>query len=481
MGSFILALSLINLAEIPPVTDALELPIPFYSGNLSVEYFRGCWDPQLVPQPGFRVLTPERIRELKRAGCCADVDYLTWSYLEREAGQWDWRIYQHNARDLKAAGLDYVPFAWLHFPPLWKEAEGYQPYVNLDTGRSIPQLSLWSPETTQVYDTFYRRLKEEMGSSIAWIRLAMPSEYGEIGYCAGYTRWLRPQPDAGEGYWCGDPLAVADFRRTMLERYDSLDDMNQAWGTAFATPEEVAPLPTEPVVAQLTASATRRQYWFDFLDWYNLAWENKVEELVGVVRRHFPETELVLSFGYASEKPCYGNDQSRYLALAGRLGVAAQTPSNVGHFPSRKVATACRLYGAPYYTEPPAEMTADQELDRMFLEIGNGTDCWFDYLSNLMAGRDHFATYGHLLGGTPEIEVALWHPRLDLWMQPDHHWAPATHALAEPLRDVVDYEVVDDRMIRDDGLSQLGTRALILAGAEWLDGMVWRKVLHWVR
>ena len=51
-------------------------------------------------------------------GLVANEDYVAWGAVEREPGVWNWK--QHDAMEhtLHAAGLKYVVYDWVHFPPI---------------------------------------------------------------------------------------------------------------------------------------------------------------------------------------------------------------------------------------------------------------------------------------------------------------------------------------------------------------------------
>ncbi len=467
--------SMENIAETGP------MPMRFYSGNLSVGRFMHYWG--TAENDAIGMLDDSTIAVLKRTGCTAMCDYTPWCVIEREEGVWDFSFLRENARRLREAGLDYNVFCWLHFPPKWYQAsDRFVPYENMETGETIEQMSLWSPDLPRVFDEFYRRLAAEMGGNIAFLRVAMPSEYGEIGYCTGMTNWLRPQPKARRGYWCGDRYGRADFRGKMLKRYGTLAALNEAWGTGFATESAVALPDPRACQARFAESPQARQRWIDFVYWYNGAWVECLDTVNAIIRRHFPKHELIYSLGYASERAAYGNDQGRYVKAMARLGVAAQTPGNVGYLATRRVSSACRHYGVPYFTEPPGNVARDAQLNRIFMDLSNGVDCWFDYLQNLDRAKDYFVRYKKLFTGEdPVTTVAVWHPTADHWLHPDESWSGPTLALSDPLRDMMPYEVMDDRMIVDGALDSLGIRHLVLAGAKWLDRQAWERVQAWVK
>ena len=243
-------------------------------------------------------------------------------------------------------------------------------------------------------------------------------------------------------------------------------------------------MPPQPLTVQpkLYDSVEARRYWVDFADWYNQAWSETLRKTTTIVQRHFPGKEIVASLGYAQEPLKAGNDEGRHVAEMAKLGISAQTPGDVGYFPTRRVSTACKFYGVPYYTEPPSDVPRDRQLNRMHMDLVNGVETWFDYLQNMDRARDYFEQYRELFTGKAAITpVALWHPTLEHWLHPDQPWSGATLALSDPLRDCLVYEVVDDRLLLDGALTKLGIRTLVLAGADFLDGAAWLAVQEWVK
>lgn len=456
-------------------------PIRFYSGNLSVGLFMDYWGTHKGGDLG--AVNDAMIATLKRTSCTAMCDYIAWCCAEPEEGHWDWSFYQGNAARLKDAGVDYNVFCWLHFPPKWYEtSDRFVPYKNLVTGETIPQLSLWSPDLPRVFDAFYGRLAKVLGNEIPFLRLAMPSEYGEIGYCAGMTSWLRPQEHAQRGYWCGDDYALRSYREFVLRTLDSVSSVNKTWGTDFASEADIVPPDPSRIEPELGSSFEKRLYWALFIEWYQQAWTDCLREVSGIVAKHFPGKECIASLGYGEEMPCLGNDQSRHIEAMAELGLAAQTPGDIGFFATRRVSSACRHFGVPYYTEPPADVPRERQLNRIFMDISNGVQTWFDYLQNMDRARDLFVKYKeHLTGLPPRNTIAVWHPTLDHWLHPNERWSPQALELSDPLRDLTDYEVVDDRMITTGALDKLGIHQLVLAGSTWIDSIPLVEVGKWVK
>ena len=465
-------------------TKIAPSPIRFYARNLSVGMFMNYWGvPNGLSAETGDVASNALVERLKHTGNVSMCDYVSWCCVEREEEVWDWSAYRKNEELLQKNGIGYNVFCWLHFPPKWyQESDKFVPYINLETGKSIPQLSLWSPDLPRVFERFYRQLAEEMSEEIDFLRVAMPSEYGEIGYCEGFTAWLCPQENAESGYWCGGEYAKKDFQKSMLSKYENIEELNHAWGTNYKKQSDIEmPMPKE-IIPQFATSAAARQYWVDFIDWYQQAWVECLKTITSIIRRHFPDKELIASLGYGAEFPRLGNHQSRHIRAMSELGISCQSPGAIGVFPTRRVSSACRNYKVLYYTEPPGDVAPQQQLDRIFMDISNGVQTWFDYVPNVERAMELFSDYKkYMTGQPPRTTVAVWHPTLDHWLHPEQPWSESAYQLSESLRDAMDYEIVDDMMIRDGALGTLNIHQLILADADWLDAAIWKDVHQWVK
>jgi len=121
-------------------------------------------------------------------------------------------------------------------------------------------------------------------------------------------------------------------------------------------------------------------------------------------------------------------------------------------------------------------------LNRIFADSSDGAQAWFDYPQNLDRARDYFERYEAILEGQPpRTTLAVWHPTLDHWFNPKFGWSQPAWCLADALREHNAFEVVDDRMILDGALKNLGVRQLVLVGADWLDRLAWQAVHGWVK
>jgi hypothetical protein len=162
-------------------------------------------------------------------------------------------------------------------------------------------------------------------------------------------------------------------------------------------------------------------------------------------------------------------------------GAAAQTPGDIGYFATRRVSTACRVYDVPYFTEPPGNVDRHRELRRIFYDISNGTQTWFDYPGNLDGARDLLAeNLEHMNGQPPVCDVGYLMPSSWWWCHPDLHFPERTIRFAEGLRDRMDYEVVDELMVRDGALEELGLRVVAIVEGDFMQVQTLKALRAWV-
>lgn len=460
--------------------------IPFYTGNLSVIPFMMYWGTSSGPMQADQWSSPEHIALLKEISCFADCDYHSWALAEKERDRWDFGMYERNADALHEAGLKYIFFAWVHFPPKWfLESPEFVPYECAEHGEKLTQLSPWAPNVWDIYRRFYAAQRKAMGEKIDWIRIATPSDYGEIGYPAAMTSWLVPQKHAHPGYWCGDKYARADFRDETKRRFRSLRALNERWGTAFKSWDEVTyPKLVDEKGAWVKPAAekpTDRRRWLDFIEWYSGFWLRFTPKLAALIREFYPDKPMIVSVGYASEATVYGNDYSLVPKMAKEHGLALQTPGNVPYYALKRVSTACHFYGCPYYTEPPGDVPPNDEVARVFADASNGVQVYFEYPQNLDRARTQLRMYkDHMTGEKPIVDLAIFNPTVEHRLNSGEGRFPTNaYLLGEQGRDRFDYDVVDEYLIRDGALKDY--RVLAYVQGNVTEEFALRKIRNWVR
>lgn len=459
--------------------------IPFYTGNLSVYKFMMYWGTFPGPPPSSDWASPEHIAQLKRISVVADCDYPSWALAEQREGTWDFSLYKKNADLLHAAGFKYVVFCWVHFPPKWfMESPEFVAYQCAEHGEKLMQTSPWDPSIWRIYWKFYSEQKLAMGDKIDWIRLALPADYGEIGYPAAMTSWLVPQKHAHAGYWCGDKYARADFRAETKTKFKDLKALNKRWGTSFTSwdkltyPDVVDEKAAK--VARESGKATDRRRWLDFIEWYNGAWLRFTPRLAKLIRGFYPTQPLILSIGYGSEGNKNGNDFSRIVKMAKSAGLATQTPGNVSYYAMKRVSTACHFYGVPYYTEPPGDVPPNAEVARVFSDISNGVQVYFEYPNNLDRARAQLAKYKeNMTGAKPIVDLAIYNPCIQHRLDCADGFPIHAYMLGEKGRERFDFDVVDETLVKDGALAKYRLLAYVHGGVT--EEAALKKIAAWVK
>jgi hypothetical protein len=462
-------------------------PIPFKTGNLSVDLLmavaRGKPRPEPKPHPEFDDW-------LRRCNITTVEDYLCWLPLEPERDRWQWEFHERNAAELEARGMRYAVYPWIHFPPAWALAsELWEPLRHLGTGQATYAPSIWSPRTLALFDRFYRQMHARLGDRVKEIFVAMVTDYGEIGYPIGMADWVVPAPYKGPGFWCGDERARADFRARMLARYGGLAGLNTRWGTAFATGAEVtwpACVATEGPAFGATAAlppaqrAQARRAWLDFVEWYIGAMVDFAGQATAISRRYYPRTPHEIKIGFGNERVMHGADYSQYVARSRTDGyVVRSTHGKLPLYFYRRFSTPAKHYGVRLVTEPPSQVTRDEEVERLYKDAISGTSEFFDYPANFLGATDLFARYAWYLEGHHSLtEIAWLHPTTDHRLRPGQgnprHLVDACAASCE----LFDWDLLDERLVRDGALDRY--RVLLLPEGNVFEADVLARLRSWV-
>jgi hypothetical protein len=268
----------------------------------------------------------------------------------------------------------------------------------------------------------------------------------------------------------------------MLKLYGSLDALNAAWNTEYRAPEEIAypQDPSEPPIS------TRRRQYLDFITWYRDRVGRAVEINLSAARKNFPDTLLLLPAGYADENVRGGNDNSLIPKLAAHYGASVRsTHGGFNPFADNaatmlgRLGSASRFYGAPFWTEPPGGLSPEQTVERIFEAASQGSTGYFDWASNAVANRDVYYRYAkYLRVDRPVVDVAMFYPARAQSIRPDQGYDATFGRACAYLRDIANYDIVDDRMVMDGCLSNY--RVLALWEGTVCDPETLEKIKSWV-
>ena len=315
------------------------------------------------------------------------------------------------------------------------------------------------------------------------INLGISGDYGEAIYPA-IGNWPTKY-HSHPGFWCGDDLAAADFRRAISELYQSdISSLNRAWKSHYHSFEEVAPF--------LPQDAPSKRAGLEFLGWYRDSMTSYAEFWLATARDLFPNTEIYLCTG-GDMAPEHGSDFSAQAKLAAKYGAGIRITNESSSFPhnfrlTRLVDSACRFYGAYFGHEPASSVTPVGYLGRIFNAVTSGARQLFYYSTPKLAslkGEDPVMGEGGRFQVSyraletirkPVVEVALLYPT-----------SSSTHALrsvgtfgdvAAEIRRLVDFDFCDERMVQEGALKD--KLILIVIGADILESQTLAKIQTWV-
>ncbi|MBM3495506.1 MAG: hypothetical protein FJX72_14465, partial [Armatimonadetes bacterium] len=351
---------------------------------------------------------------------------------ETRPGAWDYAGPDRARALALGAGFDWCYFPHFAFPPRWYADKIAFPRIRcLEHDQTVEAFSPWDPNFGYFLNRGYEVLARHYSARGAKpaLYLGVHGDYGECGLFIGARTAVAGQKEQWQqrfgnlhnhvGWWCGDPLARAAFRTAMLARYGSVEAVNRAWRTDYADAEAIA-YPPGP------GSASRR-HWLDWVNWYRDSVSALTDTVCRVARRHFPDALLILPVGFANEDPRNGADNSMLAKVAARHRVHLRS-THGGFRPFAenqagmlgRLASACRFYGAPLWTEPPSAIEPDAQTARAFETISLGARGHFDWASNVSTGRDaYYRNSKHMRVARRVTDVAMFFPTTSHLLKPD--------------------------------------------------------------
>ena len=399
-------------------------------------------------------------------------------------GNADWRQLEDNLEILRRHGLRAVLVAGYHWIPPWmRDDVRAVPLRCLQHDREIPIFSLWSSFTYEWIATCTAALADHLQGNLEGIEAIHVSLYGDFGeaiFPAGMLDVQTPcdTREPGEKYhnhgdfWCNDPCARADYVEFLRERSGSV---------SMSGLDDVAAPELFPVSPQEQGSNRR---WLDFVDWYHAGMTHYAHKVVETFRRYFPSEELVIYLGGGVEPHRHGQDNTalpkamksvqatiRSTASSARI-LARQvlgTPDTLAlsfqqNYPIvKRIAAACRHYDVPLWLEPPYPpgLEAPAVVARIFEAVSCGATGYLEWTRTLQRQQKVYSQYVQMLTyQQPVVDVAVYFPILSHRSEIDSILPEPFWSSAAQYRRVTDFDVVDDRLIRDGALSRYAILAI---------------------
>ncbi len=459
------------------------------SGNLSVAFIQAS-PIGAFPRTNFLEAPPSVESQIrwKNLGLVANEDYIAWGAVEREPGKWDWRQHDAMEQTLHQAGLKYVVYDWVHFPPVWlRESQTNQRALMrcLEHGQEANYLSIFDPRTIEWYDHFYKNLHEHFGDKIDDVYACILGPYGEGNYPLLVPDWVK-MGHCHEGYWCGDPYAIQAFQIAMKRQYAEISKLNHAWGASYKSFDDVEPPKLladdkfKPTPAAFPEAEDKRR-WLDFITWYHQAIIDFAEQSVRTVLKYFPPEKVRLKPGgnaHGVNPIAWGTYCPGYAKMAQPYRIVLQPADCMGAvFGDKWMGTAYQFYGVKECTEPAGNLDGKGFVQRMFSDATSGAKQLFTYEFDAHAAD--IQKYVHLYTGQPgETKIAVFCPTTLYRL--GGNLEPSIQA-AYPLRDLCDFDVLDELLITDGALTTNRYQTLIIFQADIVDQPILEKLAAFQR
>ena len=351
----------------------------------------------------------ELLKKFKEMGATSVQTYVAWKDIEKVPGQYDWSVFDRNAELISQAGLKWVPFVITgphYITPDYVRQDKSVVFAHcLKHGKDSTIPSIWSPGFRKIIEGYLQAFADHYGKTgvLESVNVGITGDYGEAIFQV-IGNWPGDY-HAHADMWCGDELAVADFRQSMKKLYvDSIEKLNADWGAHYADWNALQPFRQE--------DAPSVKAWLSELQWYR------------------------------DSMTAYAD---WYLADDAFSNFAV----------TRMVSSACRFYGAFYGNEPAATVTPVGSLGRLFNAHAGGGRQLFLYSGNVFDGDKPNHGWDLLHGHQPYM--TQFSPRVDMAVfYPTSAMATGKY---EPeifvrMREFIDYDFVDERMVMDGAMDK---------------------------
>ena len=262
-----------------------------------------------------------------------------------------------------------------------------------------------------------------------------------------------------------------------------MERLNAAWSTSVSSFETID-YPKDP---------KSPRYWLDFIHWYQDGFTEGMGKVVAIAQKHFPKTPININFGWPYEKVTLGVDIPGLAKMAADKGLCLRTPTgpHVPFLMTKRVATAARYYPPARFSSEPVGNSAKAEemARRLFQKLDHRRQLAHGLHRQLRACQESLAEYRQLAAGAeyPQIDTALFFPTTAHFLDDWSNWRAngfgggfpeGLQAYAEKLRDMVDYDVVDERLVSDGFLKPY--RFLIWPRGKIAEAETMQEVKTWV-
>jgi len=484
--------------------------------------YHGKVDPKLLEDKSFE--------NCKKAGLTSVQSYFTWAEIEKEHGKFDFSTYDALVEKLKEHNLKWVPSFILgpnYATPKWFQESDECVYAKcLEHNKESKIQSIWNPFLPKQVDRFLKALSEhyEDKSILESICLGISGNWGESIYPVegGFYKDFHSH----KGWWCGDKYAIQDFKRYIAKKYNSLDKLNMAWKTDIPSFELIDfpnlkysyPLsreiyrfipsflrPSAKFIYNLLKSDSQKeikditdeQQWLDFVEWYMVSMTNWAEFWLETARKYFPDNEIYLVTG-GDGNPMMGADFSAQTKIAAKYNAGIRITNQTDDYSysfalSRLFASASKFYKSYFTTEEVWVNKPESIMMRIFDVITSGAKGF--YSKNIIGAGKDYCTKKDFPAGKPTegaeilsknlhyfqlfepiVKTAVFFPNTSIAFEPSI--LDSLYKQCAQLRDVLDFDLLDENMIKDGALK--GYKFFMTIEGKSLSEEVLEKIKKWV-
>lgn len=426
---------------------------------------------------------------------------VTWREIEEKEGVLDFTALRNRVEKIKNNGFGVGIFPWFQHVPEW--VSGVVRLKCLEHGEEHTLISLWDPKMLQIYDRLYKGLADEFKNEIDFLYVGVYGDFGEVFYPHGVTHYIFSSPHGHPGMYCGDELARADWKNYIINKYKTVEKLNEAWKSSINSFDE------NLMCFEMSDNIIKR---FDFSSWYSGALMNFTEEVCKIVRKYFPNVRAALPIGQRREPIEFGQIKSLVAKIAGKYNMSVRWTS-VADFKekfaysnicSRRLSSAAKFYNAGYGVEAALFLGEETAGPAIYEMISNRSGIFHNDPGNIIRGGDIYDKCREFDDVIDYItDTAIFYPietelssRVtneayqsafkgdyddadrfrgkceDLINMPEFY-----DKLAE-LRGYIDYEICDSLMIKDGFLKNMKKLVIMseckipLETARWIDEFV---------
>ena len=450
----------------------------------------------------------DTLSQLYNLGFTSVEQYVTWETCENNGeDQWDFSYWDSQVELIKASGLKWLPFVIAGpayaLPDWYRAGKDHCGHRCLEHNIETMIQSHFDKGFYKYVERFIKKFAEHYSdhSVFEGILFGISGDFGESIVSDWHGNW--PTQIAGlyhahAGYWCNDPYARADFREKMREKFKTIDEVNQAWGTSFVSRsfDDIAFPPVEsgpenfridehtgagrynPITAQ------QRRRWVDFVDWYRESMTEYTRFWMETARKYFPKTELYMCTGgdavawHAAE---FAAQCKACAAVGGGVRITNEASNYGNNFTvTNWVSSAGTFYDAYFSFEPAGQVTERGAVCRIYNAAATNSKGLHYYGGNILESEQKCKNFIKNISAYKNMpidrHIAYLYPDTPMVLNPARRGENSS--VCSLLRDYTDYIFACDLTISDGILKpENGIRALIIA----VDGYYRRNTLEAVR